>query len=460
MSPRKKRNFKLTIREHNMIPEDKQKVIKGYKHVDELRSIAKKVKDKAILNLLQEEISDVRKYLLGEYASKFYKATISLGPHKKEQFFAYYPSVDELNYLKNDLVESLSKDRKDRKVIRTTVREFNGMRYVMNGNREYEDLDDRPRMPRIAPTRVGTVEYATEPTKTQAPKKENKILPTLKGNGRVFSEPGSILKLVDSEEYANRITRPKRPYDKSNYVGVELELICKVDRQRLNDLFVKHKLAGLVYVKYDGSIQVENGGEQTHEVTIIGKQEMINDVVNRVCKVLNDEKVGAYVNNSCGLHVHLDMRKRDHKLCYLNLYKALPVLAAMVPINRTQNNIYCMLNRSGEFDNIEKMDRTTRRRQAINPVAFDDHGTIEVRLHSGSLNATKINNWINILTAIVDKKEVATTSERISTPEDMRLAFGISESLVAYIKQRTEKFAKQASVKMDHTKADHLDNAI
>ncbi len=428
-----KRKFKLKIEEVNAFPEDQEKVIRNFKHIKELHSLSKKVKDKVLHDIFQREIQDVRQNLLDKYARKFFKVIVSLGPHKMEEFFPQYPVIEDIVDLKNQMLANLSKNREQRKEMKHCKREFNGMRYEMVGEEE----------------NTGLLSWSER----QKPKQEITIMPNLKGNGRVFKKPGTVLKLVDSPEYASRITRAKKPYDKSNYVGVELELICKANREVLNELFIRNKLAGLVYVKGDSSIARENSDEQTHEVTIIGKQQNINDVINRVCKVLNSKEVGAYVNNSCGLHVHLDMRNRDPKMCYMNLYKALPVLAGMVPANRTKDNKYCRLNTHGNFDD-KSMGNYDRRYQAINPVAYESHKTLEIRLHSGSLNATKINNWINILLAVISKEGV-TEYPAALTAHDMINTFGISDELVNYINKRTDKFKKDVS-----TKQDHYDDAV
>ena len=95
-----------------------------------------------------------------------------------------------------------------------------------------------------------------------------------------------------------------------------------------------------------------------------------------------------------------------------------------------------------------------RRRQAINPMSYSEHKTIEVRLHSASVNSTKINNWISILLAIVDKDYVVSTSDYITAPEDMTTCFGISSDLVEYIKKRTDKFKDdKIDTRLDHDQA-------
>jgi hypothetical protein len=66
----------------------------------------------------------------------------------------------------------------------------------------------------------------------------------------------------------------------------------------------------------------------------------------------------------------------------------------------------------------------------------------------------KINNWINILTAVVDKKDPLEIGQ-LTEAEDIKRFFGISVELVNYIKLRTEKFKKEIS-----TKDDHYDTAI
>lgn len=446
MGPKRSRRFKLNITPYPMKPEDREMLMQQYRHVREIHQAAKKA-PKDLKRLFQNELQTIRNDLLNNYAHKFFMATIQLGPHKQKEIFPFYPGLglsgrtEEIKMLRDQLVKRLAVQRKGTKEMFREIREFNGMQYPMIGGRNPYD-------------KIKVAVSKDAPPKQSEPKK---IMGSLLGGGRVFEQGGSILKLLEGPEYVNRINRAKRPYDKNNYVGVELELICALPIEELRKKFIDAKLAGYVYIVRDGSIRAEKDGDFTHEVTLIAKQTVINDVVSRVCKVLTGPDVKGYVNNSCGLHVHLDMRNRKPDICYKNLYYSLGMLAGMVPADRVESDWgkrYCSLNNSPEWGSGGTSD-LGRRYSAINCEAFNKHKTIEIRLHSGSLNATKINNWVNILTAIVDRADAV--GKTITSAKGLQEQFGINDTLVEYINTRTEKFTKDRKI---DTRKDHFETAI
>lgn len=199
-------------------------------------------------------------------------------------------------------------------------------------------------------------------------------------------------------------------------------------KTRLKSAIASAKLAR-VSVKEDGSLSCDNGGVPV-EVTMVYNSALGHGKLEQLLKVLND--AGAYVNTTCGLHVHLDMRhfKQDGQAVRVlgrRLTRCLPVLKYMMPASR-RNNHYCRL----EMNAINSDDRYC----AINLTAFRKFQTIEVRLHSGSVSFEKISNWIDLLKAIVK-------SEKITAPiqsfQDLIDKAGLNEKLVAYVEKRLAK---------------------
>ena len=131
--------------------------------------------------------------------------------------------------------------------------------------------------------------------------------------------------------------------------------------------------------------------------------------LQRLCKVL--KTLDAQVNDSCGLHIHLDCRdlgfvKRIRSgntsgSYYLyegpgreellkrgsRLGKVIPLMEKMVDASRLDNE-YCECVEprlgSGKY-------------RAINMDAFLEHKTIEIRLHEGTLDFKTIHNWAEFL---------------------------------------------------------------
>lgn len=454
------RKFKLKVSEYDIKPEDREAIINKYKHLSILKRLVKGVnhkEDKNLVDIFKTEMAAVREELKDNYAHKFYLTTIILGPHKQEQYLPYYPTIDDVNNLKETLIQRLSKNRIDAKRVRRIQRSFNGIEYEMVGNNKgnryngvgFATLFTDDAMETDRDMDMIQTEPLVKTTKKEEPKKI--FLSSLKGGGNVFAEPGTMLKLLTGPGYENRIYKAKKPYDKANYVGVEIELICKVDRETLQKALIAARLAGNVYIKDDMSIQREVDREYTHEITIISKQPNINDVINRVCAVLNSKEIGSYVNDSCGIHVHIDMRNRNYPVCFKNFVNSLPVLVAMVPANRLASK-YCLQNISNDYK-YSKGNSSLDRRQAINPVSYGSLHTLEIRMHSGSTNATKINHWINILTAIA---EHTVDVDKITMPEDMQRIFGVDSKTVEYIVRRINKFKNNKDL---NTKDDHIDQS-
>lgn len=184
-------------------------------------------------------------------------------------------------------------------------------------------------------------------------------------------------------------------------------------------------------VKSDGSLDDEAGVGV--EVTLLLNTKDGFGQLEKVCNILND--LNCFVNNKCGLHVHLDARNMSDsyaKLVSKRLGRALPVLKWIVHPSR-QNNHYCKMM-VGPF-NKNRNDR----RYAINPQAYFKHGTLEVRLHGGSTNAGKIKNWIELLRFIA----ATPIPKTLATFQDL-IDLGTPEHLIEYADKRITRLNPEA----------------
>jgi hypothetical protein len=201
-------------------------------------------------------------------------------------------------------------------------------------------------------------------------------------------------------------------------------------RDYFSKLCAERKIKG-INLGEDASIDTDEDENIALEARVLTN---IDDMSNleAFCKLLKD--VGASVNKSCGLHVHLDFRDYDRRPAAVvgRLAKALPMLKAMVPQTRIDNR-YCRFevgSSSGETGH-------DRRYSMINDAeAFSKFKTIEVRLHSGTINFVKIKNWVNILYSVARSSHVMAEP----TLEGFAAKLGWSASLVAYIVGRIRKF--------------------
>lgn len=267
--------------------------------------------------------------------------------------------------------------------------------------------------------------------------------------GGVFHSEKSILTLQNATNKRDRIRQSKSPikYSKHNYVGIELELFTKLKRDQMEEIFINNGLAGKVQIKSDGSINVDIPDYYSHEVTFLCKENEIKETVKTVCSILNHENSSARVNNSCGFHLHLDIRNRNPYTSYNNLVKGLPLLNSIVPFNRVKGSSaeeYCEQNECDDlhqyYPTEESMNNPSGSRyQAINPASVGKYKSIEVRLHSGTTNPNKILKWFEICKTLADSPALDRTIETI---EDFK-TLNQDQDLLNYISQRQKRFNNQ-----------------
>lgn len=248
--------------------------------------------------------------------------------------------------------------------------------------------------------------------------------------GRKINEMGVIMRFLKSAE-KHVVFDEKKPQTKDNYIGVEIEFFCDLDREDLSFKLYEAGLGKHVCLKEDGSIN-QDDGTFDHEVCILAKEKDIYSVVKDVSEVLRLSN--AKVNKSCGLHVHLDMRSRDHEIAFHNLICSQNVLYAMNPFSR-QAGTYCKRVETKDF----KVAASGDRYFGINATAFAKHKTIEIRIHSGTIMDEKINNWIKLLLAISSKKEAVKQSS--SSLKGFLKEYDVDSKLGKYIFERVAKFA-------------------
>lgn len=259
-----------------------------------------------------------------------------------------------------------------------------------------------------------------------------------KSKGSILAKFQELLYNGDDAEH-----RPSQR-NVGQWLGVEIECFIPHDSDfdqdepddAINDAHASLaraiKKAGIprASVKYDGSL----GDDEGHgvEVTILFNAADGFEPLNKLCRVLN--AFGCYVNKSCGLHVHLDARHlkpKNVKLIGRRLGRSLPVLKWIVDKSR-HTNTYCELSTS-------KFSSRASRYHAINLTSFFKYKTIEVRLHGGSTNATKIRHWIETLQFLsnVAVPKVFTTFQQL-------IDLGLPEHLVEYADKRINKLNPDA----------------
>lgn len=166
-------------------------------------------------------------------------------------------------------------------------------------------------------------------------------------------------------------------YRYSQALGVEIEGFMPFSHRQLQEA-----LPIYTRVKDDGSIRVSGDDQCAAEVAILLDRSAYELRLKRVTDVLDKFRFG--VNKSCGLHVHLDTRGWPQAKIMSTkraMLKWLNLLAELVPESRRANR-YCSLRDNGD------------RYCAVNHRTNKE--TLEIRLHSGTTDHTKICMWIRL----------------------------------------------------------------
>jgi hypothetical protein len=156
-----------------------------------------------------------------------------------------------------------------------------------------------------------------------------------------------------------------------------------------------------------------------------------------VANVLNSQEVGAKVNKTCGLHVHLDIRgmaSSDLEDKFAKLVSVQPILYSMQPKSR-QENSYCRRTKN------RYISRGSSRYQGINAQSIWKYNTIEVRLHAGTTDFRKIANWVDLLCGVTYGESVTPKRSISSVRSFFRTFHSVPTTLMEYVVERGRRFA-------------------
>ena len=169
--------------------------------------------------------------------------------------------------------------------------------------------------------------------------------------------------------------------------------------------------------------------------------------------------VGGKVDRSTGFHVHIGARgvlDYDHIAnWYINWNALHDAIGALVAPSRL-NNSYCKtVDQAHAETNAERIrngnvsDFRGDRYQSFNLQAYDRHGTLEIRLHQGTLNGTKAVAWSLFIDAFKQYSQASllashrlgsgTSLERCENLLDLLALGGHLDTKVAqYLKTRAQ----------------------
>lgn len=232
-------------------------------------------------------------------------------------------------------------------------------------------------------------------------------------------------------------------FDKLKYLGIEFELVLKDNPDKLAKRLIELGVAQFCTITSDASLR-DNDGENSRrcvEVRCVVPEISYKRILKNVCQAFED--CGGYVNNSCGTHVHFDMRRRDIETSFLRMVRSQPLLGALVPIERRINkhclkvptNVTSIRNWKAKRDSL----RTTKRYFAINIDAYDKHQSLEVRLKDGTIEYNDMISWIEIILTVLNTKKAIKT---IIRPHTFISKFKPSQAIQDYIKTKVSLHKK------------------
>lgn len=228
---------------------------------------------------------------------------------------------------------------------------------------------------------------------------ETEVFGSRFGKSIVYSKPGQIhsicLKRKVKELYLEKV-----PEKNNRYVGLELEFCAPIKEL---DFAIKLWKAGVhkyAQIKKDGSLRPKFN-EFGYELAFLFPENHYKKYLRQVCKILKE--VGARADDRrCGLHVHLDMRRRKKDIVYNNLVACQNILFKFLDPARRDNE-FCRTVESRNFPKKFTNEREERYK-TINAASYYKYKTLEVRMHEGSVNYNEIANWMALLIKISNHK--------------------------------------------------------
>ena len=259
--------------------------------------------------------------------------------------------------------------------------------------------------------------------------------------------------VAQSAAQAATTVLPQLDYTFNRNFGVEIEAYnCMRGRlaRELNAAGIRVEVEGYNHTDHTDHWKLVTdsslSGNDTFELVspiLHGEQGL--EELEKVCWVL--DLCNAKVNDSCGLHVHMDAAEFDLQT-WKNLvitYKRLEnVIDHFMPRSR-RNNTFCrplttisetIINQASNIGELRAAFNHNRYHK-VNLEAYARHRTVEFRQHGGSTNFTKMSAWIHFLAKMITFAK----QEQVQTNTILQNVPFLTESEKLYFRLRTKKLA-------------------
>ncbi len=238
----------------------------------------------------------------------------------------------------------------------------------------------------------------------------------------------------------------KVPSTKHRYIGLEIEFFAPWEFSNLAQELADSDIAEYCTLTTDGSIEIpydeleDQGGSDPwgwndFELKVLCKQMELPRVMRLVSRFLR--KFKARVNESCGLHVHLDMRDRDPDTAFQRLKNAQVALFAAGGSQRMHSGyarpVKFLLGRD-----------ITNHYSAINAGdALERHNTIEVRIHEATLSGTRIVRWVDLLISVMRASRLTAP---VRTLAELKSVVNLPEHVLSYLERKHLQLVNKAEL--------------
>lgn len=217
--------------------------------------------------------------------------------------------------------------------------------------------------------------------------------------GGVHQESNTILNLYTARQ--GRVWEDaKYPKTEEFHYGIEIELTTNASKEELMRHASALNLKPYLQIKRDGSIRPTLDSREGFELCLCIPESKLHSVMNDMQKLL--DLIKAKVNNSCGLHIHLDMRhagddRSKQWEAYLNLKMGQNIIKRSVSKSRHSSK-WCRWTTSTD---ISSARRASSRYRAINALSLFGKKTIEIRAFQSTTDCADIVTYCLMLRKIM-----------------------------------------------------------
>ena len=164
-------------------------------------------------------------------------------------------------------------------------------------------------------------------------------------------------------------------------------------------------------------------------------------------KAINSlDAVGAKVNRTCGLHVHIGVEKLTGEQ-YVNIFKNYQKLEKLIDSfmaeSRRGNCRWARSLQGYDFSNCHGVSDVVTildwdRYRKVNPMSYSCHKTVEFRQHQGSTNFEKISMWVKFCAKLVGWSRYNVFTSEVNNIEDIPF---LNQEEKDFFQSRKEHFA-------------------